>query len=381
MSADSPAAWLTAVKQYPNIRLFNYYGLTYEIVRALNENGYIVDIADLNRELVPTKKYDLFVGHGGRCRTILDHLPAHAVVYQYVSGAHWKPFNEESRQRYERFAGSKGIEVPATYRRDMTALIDGEEYLLQKADCLFTIHCPRMVLTFREHQEKFFFTGLGAYIDRDLFTRHDERDFDAGRRNFIYVGGTCGNIQKGMDVIIEAFARTPNLHLYIYCKIEDDVRRHYAGELALPNIHYIFHCRYPVFKRRLKSIMRMVNFSIHAPINTGLGTAFCGTMGLGLIPVGYVDLHDAPDRMVLCQDWDVDSIAACIVQAAAKDAEWCEAAARRIIDVYDETCGTPALRARFKQLFSDTQRQRIEDRHRSHDSSAASLHPTIDQPP
>jgi len=361
----SPEAWLRAVKDYPNIRLFNYYGLTYEIVRALNENGYKVDIADLRQEHVLTKDYDLFVGHGGRCRTILDHLSEISVVFQYVSGAHWKAFNDESRHRYERFAKSRGIQRPERFRRDLTEVLEGEEYLLQKAHCLFTINCPRMVATFDDHQRKFFFTGLGAYVDQELFIPPDERQYGPGSRNFIYVGGTGGNIQKGLDVLIEAFSGTPDLHLFIYCKVEDEVTKHYKKELALPNIHYIYHLRYRMFSGKLKQLMRRINFSIHAPINCGMGTAFMGTLGLGLIPVGYVDLNDDPECTVLCQDWDVDSLVGCIERAANKDEEWCKTASRRIVAVYDELCGTESIRSRFKELFSDANLERIKARRRA----------------
>ena len=357
----APEAWLIAVNEYPQIRLFNYYGLTYEIVRALNENGYVVDIADLNREHIPAKHYDLFVGHGGRCRDIIDNLGEDAVIYQYVSGAHWDTFNRESRQRYERFGKSRGVPVPERFRRDLTEALEGEEYLLQKADCLFTIDCPRMVASFGPHRSKFFFTGLGAYIDKNLLLLPPaERDHDAGRRNFIYVGGTGGNIQKGLDILLETFAATPALHLFIYCKVEVEISNHYKEELALPNIHYIYHLRHPFFSARLKRLMRKISFSIHAPINCGMGTAFMGTLGLGLIPVGYVDLNEDPECTVLCHDWGVDSIKECIERASAKDAGWCREASARITRVYDHLCGSTSLRSRFNELFSDAQRLKVQ---------------------
>jgi glycosyltransferase involved in cell wall biosynthesis len=342
-----------AIDQYPDIRHFNYFGLTYEIVKALNENGYRVDIADLTREHVPTKSYDLFIGHGGRCRTIIDRLPAESLIFQYISGAYWHGFNEESRQRYERFARSRGIKVPDRYRRDLSEVLEGEEYLLNKADCVFTLNCPRMISTFGGYQSKFFFTAFGAYIDQALFIPPAERRHDQGLRNFIYVGGTGGNIQKGLDVLIEAFASTPHLHLYIYCKVEDEIVTHYKLELALPNIHYIYHYRYPAFSGKLKRLMRRINFSVHAPINSGMGTAFMGTMGLGLIPVGYVDIEDDPECTVLSQDWDLESIVACIRRAAGKDAHWCELASSGIIKAHNRMCGTSALRVSFKMIFSD----------------------------
>ena len=85
--ALSPDAWLRAREQYPNIRYFNYIGLTYEIVKVLNENGYLVDIVDHSKEHSPREKYDLFVGHGGHCRSIIDSLPSRTPILQYVEKA------------------------------------------------------------------------------------------------------------------------------------------------------------------------------------------------------------------------------------------------------------------------------------------------------
>jgi hypothetical protein len=361
-----PAAWLTALQQYPDIRLFNYFGLTFEIVKALNEAGYKVDIVDMNREHIPTKQYDLLIGHGGKCRTIIEHLAPNSVIFQYVSGAYWRVFNEESKQRYERFAKSRGIDTQIKYVRDLSELLDGEEYLLQKADCLFFFNCPRTIESFGIHRKKFFFTGFGAYTDPALMISCDERNHNAGRRNFIYVGGTGGNVQKGMDILIEAFAKKPSLHLYIYCKVEKEIIDNYKKELSLPNIHYVYFLRYPIFSSIRKRLLQKISFSVHAPINTGLGTAFMGTMGLGLIPVGYVDLAENAECTVLTDHWDVDSIANCISQASEKSIEWCVNASTQITKEYECLCGTESLRSKFKELFSDENVHALRQRRNVH---------------
>lgn len=361
-----PSAWLAALKEYPNIRLFNYIGLTFEIVKALNEAGYKVDIVDLTREHSPTKSYDLLIGHGGKCRRIIEDLASNSVIFQYVSGAHWKFFNEESKQRYERFAKSRNIETPKKYVRDLSDILDGEEYLLQSADCLFTINCPRMINTFGGHRDKFFFTGLGAYLDSALMITSVQRNHVAGRRNFIYVGGTGGNVQKGMDILIEAFAKNPGLHLHIYCKVEKEIVENYKKELSLPNIHYVYYLRYPIFSGMRKRLLQKVSFSVHAPINTGLGTAFMGTMGLGLIPVGYVDLAENAECTVLTDHWDVDSIANCISEASEKSVEWCVNASTQITKEYERLCGTESLQSKFKELFSDENVHSLRQRRNVH---------------
>lgn len=358
LSAD---AWLVAVRQYPHISLFNYFGLIHVIVHALNENGYTVDIVELKETFKPSGKiYDLFVGHGGNCRAAIETLPPETPIFQYISGAHWERFETESKERYARFAASRQIPQPRRFSRDMSKIATGEEYLLNQADCLFSISCPRMMAGFGYHSEKFFITGLGAYLDPKLDISHEQKDFKEGSKNFIYVGGTAGNIQKGLDVLLECFARCPDLHLYIYCKVEREISNHYSAELNNPNIHYIYHYRWPVFSRKLKTLMKGVNFTIHAPINTGLGTAFSASLAAGLIPVGYVDYDFDQDFSILSDGWDVDCLAETIVRASNKSQDWCEKASLAARRIHQTDFSDKAVRSKFLELFSEENVERVK---------------------
>jgi hypothetical protein len=333
--------------------MFNYVGLTYEMVKALNENGYVVDIVHFAENHIPTRYYDLYIGHGGNCRPTIDKLHPETPIFQYVSGAYWEEFNRESAARYERFAKSRKLKVVPEFRRAVDGTVDGEQYLADQADCLLAMDCPRMVETFGALKSKFFFTGFGSYPDESLRIIFGKRDFSAGRNGFIYVGGTNGNIQKGLDVLLEAFSIRPDLHLYIYCRVEDEILSNYKSELSLNNIHYIYHLKHPLLSGRLQSILQKVNFSVHAPINSGMGTAFMGSLAHGFIPAGYVDLPPCEDCSVVTDDWSVESIAACITRASEMTEEWCKDAHVRTIAFYQAICGTESLRTKLKEAFSD----------------------------
>ena len=347
----SPDAWSKAVSQYPRIRMYNHVGLTYSLVTALNENGYLVDIADYRYEHEPQKKYDLFIGHGGHCQTVLDHLEQDTPVYQYVSGGYWESFNKESEERYVRFYGACGAEKPVNFKRSFDGISDGEAYLTEKAKVLFSIDCPRMIDTYGENAKKFCFTGLGAYKDKLFEVPIEEKDYKLGRKNFIYVGGTGGNLQKGLDLCIEAVAKTPDLHLYIYCKVEDEILKYCEDLLNLSNIHYIYHWRFDRWQHKLKDLLKVTNFSLHAPIYTGLGTAFSATMGVGMIPVGYIDLVDPREGAVLTDSWQVDSLVECITRASRKSPEWCENASNLSKQYYAKHCDPEQVYLNFKEMF------------------------------
>ncbi|MDA7506088.1 hypothetical protein N9868_02425 [Akkermansiaceae bacterium] len=347
----SPQAWVTACAEYPNIKLYNHSGFVYSSVSALNEAGFIVDLIDTRSEFTVVKDYDLFVGHGGGCRSILVQLPAEIPIYQYISGLYWKVFDEESDARYDRFYAVHGGGRPQEHRRSLTHLIDELEFLNQKADVMYTINCPRMVAAYGPYAHKFKFVGLGAYIDPLLDKKEGERDFDEGRKNFLYVGGTGGNLQKGIDLLLEAFADLPDLNLYIYCKIEVEIMDRCKHLLKLKNVHYIYHWKYSFFNQKLKALVKKTNFSVHAPINIGMGTAFMATLGVGMIPVGYVDVADPGEGAVLTDSWQVEDLKLCIREASEKTPEWCGQASTLSRERYQKFCEPEQVRKNFAEMF------------------------------
>jgi hypothetical protein len=348
----SPASWLTALRQYPNIKLFNVDGLTFIMVKVLNEQGYLVDILSYREsDYQLTRCYDLFIGHGGNCASLIDALEKNqTVILQYVSQAYWKEFLKQSNERYERVCRRKNIPLIASHIRSHSEQERrGEERLAEHAKYFFTGNCPRMIRGYGQYATKIHPVGWAAYVEKDLIVT--DRDFDAGRKGFLYVAGTGGNIQKGLDLLLETFARTPDLFLYIYCDVEKEVRALYRKELSLPNIQYVYHLRFGPLRRKLRALLRRVNFTITAPIDTGIGTAFLGSLGIGLIPIGYADMPCTPDNSHLTDSWDVDSLVRNVREASRMPVEWCQKASALSMQNFRENWSPMAFEARFSQFI------------------------------
>jgi hypothetical protein len=349
-----PAAWLTALREFPNIRFFNVNGLTYIMVKVLNENGYAVDIVDyLLDDFKPAKQYDIFIGHGGRVASLVDLLEKNnTVILQYVSQAYWKEFLRQSTERYERVCAQKRIPLIASHIRshsDRERI--GEEHLAERAKYFFTGNCPRMIKGYGKYAHKIHTVGWAAYVEDDLIVK--DRDFDEGRKGFIYVAGTGGNIQKGLDLLLETFARTPELHLYIYCDVEKEVRTLFRKELSLPNIHYIYHYRFGLLREHLRTILKRVNFTITAPIDTGIGTAFLGSLGIGLIPVGYADMPCSPANSHLANSWQIESLVSNVREASRLPVEWCQQASALSLQNFRDNWSPQAFEKRFSEFIRE----------------------------
>ncbi len=349
----SAGAWEAALSRFPNIRLFNYYGITYHMVKALNEAGYMVDIRDMDLTTPLERTYGLIIAHGGKCAPLIANADEKTIVISYLSGANCGLFETESKQRYESYQKRRGIRLQGEFVRSYGDETEGFNYVCARSNHFFSIDCPRMLDSYRHYPGTIHDTGLGSYLDPVFVEASFLRNFTNCRKNFVCVSATGGNIQKGLDVIIDAFSRNPDLHLYIYCKVESEVLEHSAREINGRNIHYIYHHRYAAGFFNLKKTIGNIAFSITAPINTGIGTAYSASLGTGLIPVGYIDYCGDKAGAVISDHWDVDAMSACIRTASEKSTEWCKSASKLAIAYWEANCDPEVFERRFKGMIEE----------------------------
>ena len=86
---------------------------------------------------------------------------------------------------------------------------------------------------------------------------------------------------------------------------------------------------------------------MHAPINIGMGTAFMATLGVGMIPVGYLDINDPTDDEVLSSDWSVESLMVAVTKASEMPVYWCKKASSASLVRYKHYCDPQEVEKNF----------------------------------
>ena len=253
---------------------FNSEGFSLEIVRALNERRFIVDVVDYqDRDFSPMKHYDIVITHGNynACR-ILDRLPSDVISIAYESGCAQDEFERQTNERYQRFESAhpsvgKGLIPSRIFDHDDLAAVRRVSAVL----CLGEL--TRQTLL--PHNPNCFSINNSAVVNSEIKAGSRPRDF-------VCVAGT-GNIQKGIDLVISAFAEIPEATLYLASVIEPDVLRGLKSDLKVPNIRYVHHRRRnPLLWKWLRE---RCAFTILCGMNSGQSTALVGCLGEGYIPV------------------------------------------------------------------------------------------------
>jgi hypothetical protein len=293
-------------------RFFNPHGACLEWARGLMRLGYETDILHYEDETSEiSNDYRLVVAHvGPAISRIIKRLPANVPVVRYATTAHWRWFDEQTEKRYQDFATRRGMPCAPIPTRLLHK--EQEQALDQRADLIVSLG----EMTTRKYSE----AGLNAacihnaaYIDpaSDEELAHKT----AKGRGFLYQGGIAC-VQKGLDLLLEAFAKEPDLHLYLDSWLEPDILAAYRREISLPNIHFVrFSLRHESVRRKVESACP---FLILAGLNSGQSTAMVAGTARGRIPV-VTETADIPwtDGVVRIDASDVDSIRHAIRTAAA----------------------------------------------------------------
>lgn len=203
-----------------------------EIVRILNEMGYLVDVVDYrDTKFTPVKAYDLFIGHGGfNFCGLAGSLPDRIPKIYFSTGAYWRFHNHEAVLRTENLKRRRGIFIPPE-----RLVPPGEEDALLAADGILGIGNEFTRSTYSGFERAIMIDGSSP---ADPVVDPAYKDYRSARQNFVFYA-SHGSVHKGLDLLLEAFSGLSE-QLWIMSPLERRFRLAYRAELERSaNIHLI----------------------------------------------------------------------------------------------------------------------------------------------
>jgi glycosyltransferase involved in cell wall biosynthesis len=213
-------------------------------------------------------------------------LPKDCAKILHVTGAHWLTQNYAEFARLEALKNRRGVVLSP--RRQVTP-----SYGIECADLAVVLGNSFTASTFHYANKPIIRVPISSAYAFDF---PEDKDWENARRKFLWLG-SHGMVHKGLDLVLEAFAANPDLHLTVCGRPEKekDFFQCFERELTgLPNVKLEgwVDPGSQIFDR----IRRTHGYAIYPSCSEGGGGALIHAMHAGLVPVATceasVDLGD-----------------------------------------------------------------------------------------
>lgn len=285
-----------------------------EMARAWLEAGYAVDAVHwTNTRFEPEGTYDVLVDPRLNLERLAPRFRPRGLAVLHAETAHHSFHNAAQRRRLEALRERRGTELPAN------RLIE-ENRAVEHADAI-------VVLGNEFTSGTYAFGGkpmLRVPISNPfLYPFPEDKDFDAARRRFLWFG-SGGLVHKGLDLVLEAFAGMPEMHLTVCGPVarEPEFERAYWRELyRTANVTTLgwVDVAGPGFRELGRSCLA----TVYPSCSEGGGGSVITCMHAGLVPVvtpeASVDV--TPERGVVLGEASVDGVRRAVRELAGRPAE------------------------------------------------------------
>lgn len=246
-----------------------------QIAILLGEFGYVVDVADCRDRRIKVKgPYDLVISHRLDWRPPFS-VAGRALKVYLASGMDCAVHNRNVRRRLDAIRERRRI-----YISDCP--LHPERYdFLEEADVIVGFGPVSVLDTWRIHFKGPVYGFNNYWL---ACPRPTVRDEDAAR-HFLFMGSR-NQVRKGLDLLLEVFARHPELHLHVTGHYGDEKEfcRCYEHEMrCCPNIH--LHGWVSIDSAEWLALCRQCAFTVLPSCEEGQPGSIIQGMYAGLIPV------------------------------------------------------------------------------------------------
>jgi len=259
---------------FPNYHTM--YWECFEIAKLFSDKGYAVDIVNVkNEKFIPKKPYLACIDAENGLERLYRYLPKECRKVFHILISYWKDYNEAEEKRIKNIEKRRGVKLLP--RRKMKPSKNAEF-----ADYLEGFGNKTIFKTFEQFKKPIFFIPISSVIE---FNFPGNKNFDSARKHFLWMGGG-GLALKGLDLVLEAFSKMPDLNLHICGPIhgEEDFVEEYKKELyGTPNIKV--YGRLDIGGKEFREVINKCGAVIYPSGGEGSSGAIVQAMHAGLIPI------------------------------------------------------------------------------------------------
>ncbi len=209
-----------------------HYWESFQIAKTYLDMGYRVDVIDYrNDDFKPNIPYSLFVSARTNFQKLAHRLTKDCIKVVHLDTAHWMFNNSAAYHRYLGLQKRRGVTVHAKKILEQTWAIENADYAALIGNAVTES-------TYKYAAKPIFCLPVPTCR---TYPWPENKDFDKCRTNFMWVGSS-GVVNKGLDLVLEAFAQLPHLKLFVCGTFEEEklFEKIYEHELyGLPNIESV----------------------------------------------------------------------------------------------------------------------------------------------
>lgn len=255
------------------------------IGEVFKEFGFNVDVIYYKKKtFLPHKDYSIVFGLEPNFEKFAKRNP-NAIKIYYATGAYWEFQNSAI------FLRTKEVNERRNSNLKPSCLVPPHQSV-ELADWVIQIGSKFTISTYPpEMQHKIILIRQSSFEFLDSNT--EGKNYSSIRKKFLWFGGK-GAILKGLDLLLKAFVRRPDLELYIAGAPERDFVKEYANELFhTRNIHFLGWL--DIKSETLRQVANSCAFVILPSASEGVPGSVISMMRFGLVPI--VSIPAAVDGM------------------------------------------------------------------------------------
>lgn len=281
------------------------------IARAFLDLGFNVDVIDYNnRHYLPVKRYAYFLS----ARTCLEEISARlnpdCTIIAHLDTSHYLVNNHAAYSRVLALRDRRGIGCPSIRLIEHNRAIEFSDYGIVLGN-------ETTMSTYRYAGTRLFLQNVPS----PLVFPFPEKNYSECRNNYMWFGSS-GFVHKGLDLVLEAFKKMPDKHIYICGPIHDDPEfcDAFRNELFhTSNIHTIGWM--DVSSPEFQEIARKVVALVYPSCAEGQAGSVVLCLHAGMIPIVSRETGlDIEDFGVMLQDCSIDELTAQVSKLSTMEA-------------------------------------------------------------